>query len=107
LGTVVSVSDRFGGPPTGDFASTATGQWLLLHSWEYGFIPALPETPAGGAQGYEPWELRWVGRDMARQIHGLDPTYRDPTIVTAQLQTAEADLAAQATKNRELLSGGK
>ena len=44
-----------------------TGRWLLANAWQYGFIPALAESPQGKALGYEPWDLRWVGRTMARK----------------------------------------
>lgn len=101
LGTVVAVSDTPDGEPTGlDYASSATGQWLQAHFWEYGFVEAPAESPNGQELGYEPWKLRWVGRELAAKLHALGYE-RDPTsVVTAELRRAEAELAAQAAGHR-------
>lgn len=107
LGTVVEVSDRLDGPASGDFRSSAAGQWLLANSWEYGFIPALPETSTGAKLGYEPTKFRWVGTDLARQIHDQSSAGDYAQVATTQLRQAEADLAAEAAKNQQLVSGGK
>lgn len=50
--------------------STAVQQWLMAHSWEYGFILRYP----GGKSEitgiiYEPWHYRYVGRDAAAEIY--------------------------------------
>ena len=49
---------------------TAVQQWLMAHSWEYGFILRYP----GGKSEitgiiYEPWHYRYVGRDAAAEIY--------------------------------------
>ena len=51
-------------------ADTATQQWLLEHSWEYGFILRYPEdkTEITG-KIYEPWHYRYVGREYAKDMH--------------------------------------
>ena len=48
---------------------TAEQQWLMEHSWEYGFILRYPEdqTEITGI-GYEPWHYRYVGRETAAAI---------------------------------------
>jgi hypothetical protein len=99
LATVVTVSDRPDGAATSDYPTSALGRWLLDRAWEFGFIPALAETPAGQALGYEPWDLRWVGGVMAKHLFDLHPlanpaAYTD--LVAAALQKAEQDLAAPA-----------
>lgn len=45
-------------------------QWLIKHSWEYGFILRYPEDK-GELTGiiYEPWHYRYVGKEAARVIH--------------------------------------
>lgn len=45
---------------------TAEQQWLMEHSWEYGFILRYPKdkTEITGI-GYEPWHYRYVGREAA------------------------------------------
>lgn len=51
---------------------TAVQQWLMAHSWEYGFILRYP----GGKSEitgiiYEPWHYRYVGHEDAERIHSL------------------------------------
>ena len=51
------------------FGQTEAGQWLAEHSAEYGFIvryPAGKENITGIE--YEPWHMRYVGREAAEQI---------------------------------------
>ena len=53
----------------GAFAASPAGQWLWLHAHAYGFV--FPYTPASAARtGYvfEPWHLRWIGRELAQLI---------------------------------------
>lgn len=49
---------------------TSVQQWLMAHSWEYGFILRYP-TDKSDITGiiYEPWHYRYVGRDAAREMH--------------------------------------
>jgi len=49
------------------FAETDTGRWLNEHCWRFGFI--LPYTEAAEPRSgyrYEPWHVRWVGRELAQ-----------------------------------------
>ncbi|MGV2685696.1 D-alanyl-D-alanine carboxypeptidase family protein, partial [Clostridium perfringens] len=51
------------------FGHTAEGQWLAQHASEFGFIIRYPE----GAENitgyvYEPWHIRYVGKDLAPDI---------------------------------------
>ncbi len=51
-------------------AETPEQQWLMAHSWEYGFILRYPtEKSALTGIGYEPWHYRYVGREAAAAIH--------------------------------------
>ncbi len=52
------------------FAESDTYAWLERHAANYGFIVRYPD----GLQDvtgyrYEPWHLRWVGRELAFQMH--------------------------------------
>ena len=51
-------------------ANRPTQQWLMAHSWEYGFILRYPsdKTDLTGII-YEPWHYRYVGKDAARTIY--------------------------------------
>lgn len=50
--------------------TTPTQQWLLKHSWEYGFVLRYPTDRAEltGVE-YEPWHYRYVGRDAAKVMY--------------------------------------
>ena len=47
-----------------------TQQWLMEHSWEYGFVLRYPEdkTEITGIT-YEPWHYRYVGREAAKTMY--------------------------------------
>lgn len=49
---------------------TDTQQWLIAHSWEYGFILRYPEGKSSQTGiGYEPWHYRYVGEHVAAALH--------------------------------------
>lgn len=54
------------------FDSTAQGQWLLAHAWEYGFLQRVPAAKSK-LLGYTSlaWHYRYVGRDLAASIHAV------------------------------------
>jgi D-alanyl-D-alanine carboxypeptidase len=76
LGTTVDVLQPDGGELTVGFADTPAGRWVADHAHEYGFVISYPE---GGramtCYTHEPWHLRYVGREIAAEIHesGLTP----------------------------------
>jgi D-alanyl-D-alanine carboxypeptidase len=51
------------------FANTPGGRWLTQHAHEYGFIIRYLQgkTSVTGYQ-YEPWHLRYVGKELATEI---------------------------------------
>ncbi len=57
---------------------TPTQQWLMENSWKYGFIVRYP---AGSTEItgiiYEPWHYRYVGLEMAEEIHELGITLEE------------------------------
>lgn len=52
------------------FGDTAAGEWLATNAYMYGFIIRYPadKTATTGYQ-YEPWHLRYVGVELATQMH--------------------------------------
>ena len=51
-------------------AETATQQWLMENSWQYGWILRYPDgTSDSTGIIYEPWHYRYVGREIAADIH--------------------------------------
>ena len=58
------------------FDTSKEGIWMREHCHEYGFILRYPKKQSqifGFA--YEPWHLRYVGKDVARRIHDEDITF--------------------------------
>ena len=53
-----------------DFAKTAEGKWVKTHAHEYGFIVRYLKGKENITKyQYEPWHLRYVGKDVAAVIH--------------------------------------
>lgn len=53
-----------------------TGRWMAEQAWRYGFVMSYPEgEEAATCYAFEPWHFRYVGRDLAADIHrsGLTP----------------------------------
>ena len=57
---------------------TAVQQWLISHSWEYGFILRYPnEKSTVTGIIYEPWHYRYVGKAIAKEIHEKNITLEE------------------------------
>ena len=57
------------------FADTPEGKWVALHAYDYGFILRYgkdQETLTG--YEYEPWHLRFVGVDLAKEMQQAHQT---------------------------------
>ena len=57
---------------------TPTQLWLIENSWKYGFILRYPEGKSE-ITGiiYEPWHYRYVGKELASELHELDLTVEE------------------------------
>jgi D-alanyl-D-alanine carboxypeptidase len=78
LGTAIDVLDPGVGDHTTAIAATPAGQWVAAHAHEYGFVLSYPD----GARDrtcyeYEPWHLRYVGREIAHEVHETGLTARE------------------------------
>lgn len=60
------------------FGTSPEGIWLAAHCHEYGFIIRYPEekTKITGYI-YEPWHIRYVGKEAAAEIKALDVTFEE------------------------------
>jgi zinc D-Ala-D-Ala carboxypeptidase len=69
LGTTIDVTDESATDVDQSWAASPAGQWIASHAHEYGFILSYP---AGASEttcyDYEPWHLRYVGRDLAAAV---------------------------------------
>lgn len=73
---------------TDAFADTNEGKWVAAHAHEYGFIIRFPKGKENvTGYKYESWHLRYVGKDIAKQIYesgecleeylGVSSVYKD------------------------------
>lgn len=53
-------------------------KWLMEHSWKYGFVLRYPndKTEVTGII-YEPWHYRYVGKEIAEELHAADITLEE------------------------------
>ncbi len=52
------------------FESTAEGTWLREHAYKYGFIIRYVKgKEAITGYDYEPWHMRWVGKELSQEMH--------------------------------------
>lgn len=84
------------------FENTTAYRWLVENSWKYGFILRYPE----GKQDitgftFEPWHYRYLGVELAAQVHESGLTYEEflagqavePAAYTASLNGLELEAA--------------
>jgi D-alanyl-D-alanine carboxypeptidase len=65
-------------PWSSDFAKTPAGSWLKKNGWKYGFVMSYPKGKKSlTCYKYEPWHWRYVGREMAANMHGTGLTLRE------------------------------
>jgi zinc D-Ala-D-Ala carboxypeptidase len=60
------------------FADTTSGQWVANNSHNYGFVIRYPKgkEPITGYQ-YEPWHLRYLGVDVAKDVYSSGKTLEE------------------------------
>ncbi|WP_337192750.1 M15 family metallopeptidase [Halobacillus halophilus] len=60
------------------FGDTPEGEWLADHAYEYGFIIRYPEGDNNiTGYKYEPWHLRYVGKEAAAEVHEQQVTLEE------------------------------
>lgn len=58
------------------FDKSEEGVWMREHCHEYGFILRYPKRQSSiFGFAYEPWHLRYVGKEVAKRIHEEDITF--------------------------------
>jgi LAS superfamily LD-carboxypeptidase LdcB len=75
LGTTVDIADTATGGTFTSFATTEAYAWLQNNAHKYGFILSYPE--GNQFYVYEPWHWRFVGRDLAEDLHNDNKTFYD------------------------------
>ncbi len=85
LGLGVDFMSAGGGNPLpGDWGATPAGAWMRENSWKYGWInsyplgdPSNPLWNEGACFHYEPWHYRYLGREVAAEVHESGLTIRE------------------------------
>jgi zinc D-Ala-D-Ala carboxypeptidase len=79
LGTAVDLRSA-AGPPAwdlDDWSATPEGAWVADHAHRFGFVVSYPRgAEAESCYAYEPWHLRWVGRERATAVTAAAVAYR-------------------------------
>ena len=75
LGTTVDFTTEAVGGPFMSFAKTGAYNWLLNNAYRYGFILSYP--PNNSYYQYEPWHWRFVGKELARDLHREGKNFYD------------------------------
>jgi D-alanyl-D-alanine carboxypeptidase len=71
-------------PLIGDWATTPAGAWMQQNAWKYGWVMSYPIEVVGGdlwsdkiCFTYEPWHYRYLGREIAAEVHNSGLTIRE------------------------------
>jgi D-alanyl-D-alanine carboxypeptidase len=78
LGTAIDFKAAGGGSPwTHAFVHSRHGQWLAVNAWRFGWIQSYPPgAETRTCYGAEAWHYRFVGRDVAAEVHASGMTLR-------------------------------
>lgn len=79
LGTALDFKAVGGASPWhyADWGKTREGAWLRKNAWRFGFVMSYPKgKKAATCYAYEPWHFRYVGKEIAGQVHAGGRTLR-------------------------------
>lgn len=63
---------------TSNWEVTPTGGWMAKNAWKFGWVMSFPNSKKSiTCFRYEPWHYRYVGREVAREIHDSGLTTRE------------------------------
>jgi D-alanyl-D-alanine carboxypeptidase len=69
LGTTIDITSADLNDVDQAWGATPTGQWIASHAPEFGFILSYPsDASERTCYDYEPWHLRYVGREQAQAV---------------------------------------
>ena len=78
LGTTLDVGDEGATDVDQAWGASPAGQWIASHAHEFGFLISYP---AGAEErtcyDFEPWHLRYVGRELAAAVIASGRTLRE------------------------------
>ena len=72
LGVAMDVAKRGGSNLNGGFGKTKAGLWVAENAWRFGFVVRYLEGKESiTGYSYEPWHVRYVGKEHARALQSL------------------------------------
>ena len=93
LGLAMDIGRKKNTSLSKSFGDSPEGQWVAENCWRFGFIIRYKaEWEEITGYMYEPWHIRYVGRDHAARIYELDIPFE---YYIAQLRAARAALAGE------------
>jgi len=78
LGTTIDVATEGDTDVDQTWGSSPTGQWIATNAHKYGFLLSYPmEAQGRTCYDFEPWHLRYVGRELAADVIASGLTLRE------------------------------
>ncbi|MFL6205142.1 MAG: D-alanyl-D-alanine carboxypeptidase family protein, partial [Acidimicrobiales bacterium] len=100
LGTTIDVTSEGETDVDQAWGATPPGQWVATHAHEFGFLISYPlDASDRTCYDYEPWHLRYVGRELAAAVIDSGLTLREylwrlnPVDITASASTTTSSTA--------------
>ncbi len=90
LGTTLDITSQGLTDVDQSWGATPIGQWIATNAYHYGFILSYPQdAQSRTCYDYEPWHLRYVGKDMAAKVIASGLTLQAGVPVAARPPRAE------------------
>jgi len=103
LGTTIDVTSEGQTDVDQSWGATPAGQWLAAHAHEYGFLLSYPlDASDRTCYDYEPWHIRYVGRDLAAKVIASGLSLRE---YLWQLNPVDITAAATSTTTSTTVAG--
>ncbi len=100
LGTTIDVTSEGATDVDQSWGATPEGQWVATNAHKYGFLLSYPSNASDRTcYDYEPWHLRYVGRELAADVIASGLTLReylwqlDPVDITTTTTTTATTVA--------------
>ncbi|WP_294580223.1 D-alanyl-D-alanine carboxypeptidase family protein [uncultured Thomasclavelia sp.] len=79
LGLAIDISNQISGDRlTEQVADSDIGKFIISDGYKYGFILRYPQDKVSITNyGYEPWHMRYVGKEAAQEIHQRGITFEE------------------------------
>lgn len=85
------------------FGKTAEGKWLRKHCQKFGFIIRYPKKKTGiTGYSYEPWHIRYVGKNLAKYLNKNHLTLEEYYKLTTVDNKVKEDVISDTDENMDM-----